>query len=151
MLFIKLIFGFLCGCLYVLGLCLGWDYQEASVYVCLRWWPAICFASTLPIIVGLFIRIIRNKRRWLSLYLLPIVGAYSMLYWRIIQSVNAHYPTTATIASNFNKCLNDLMNIASTCHTTYENVNIIIYIWLFLLIMLTNGLLSYIALHVKTH
>jgi hypothetical protein len=30
-----IIFEILCGCLYVIGLCLGWDYKEASVNICI--------------------------------------------------------------------------------------------------------------------
>ena len=145
MLFVKIIFGVLCGCLYVLGLCFGWDYQETSVYVCLRWWPAICLISTFPIIIGLIVRVVKNRKRWLSVFLIPVFVQYSMYYCGMIVAINLHYPTDASIAYNFNKCMTDLQNIAASCGTTYEMVNIIIYVELFLLIMLVNGGLTYLA------
>jgi len=142
---IKIIFGFLCGCLYVIGLCFGWDYQETSVHVCLRWWPAICLLSTLPIIIGLIMRVIKNQKRWLSLYLIPVSVYYSFYYISTIMIINRHYPTDVPIAYNFEMCMTDIQSIATACGTTYEIINMIIYVGLFLIIILTNGFLSYLA------
>ena len=150
MLFIKTIFGILCGCLYVIGLCFGWDYQETSVHICLRWWPAICLLSTLPIIIGLIMRAIVNKKRWLSLFLIPIAVQYTYYYIGAVLSIYTHYHPSWSIGYNFNKCMSDLQHIAATCGTTYEMVNLIIYVGLFSVIMLTNGFLSYLAFPKRT-
>lgn len=76
----KLIFVGLCGILYVIGLCLGWDYREASVNICIYLWPALCVLSTLPITVGLIHRIVVNKGRWLSVLALPFAWFYTTCY-----------------------------------------------------------------------
>ena len=44
-----------------------------------------------------------------------------------------------SISIVFNQCYNDLMQIAHTCNTTYEIVNLVIYVVLFAIIMLFNG------------
>ena len=41
--------------------------------------------------------------------------------------------------------MKDLQQIAAECNTTYEDVNIAIYIYLFALIIFVNGLLAYMA------
>jgi len=137
--------GFVHDSLYIFGQCMGWTYKEASVIVCIRWWPAFCLISTLPIIAGLIVRILKDKKRWLSLYLLLPACIYTLLYWRVIQSINMHYPVAAPFADNYYKLWADLEQIAQVCNTTYNITNAIIYGALFLLIMLVNGLLTYLA------
>jgi len=155
----KIIFGILCGCLYVVGFLFGWDYQKTSVIVCLRWWPWICCLSTLPIILGLLIRIGKKKKMWLSLYLLPVSILYSLMYYLEVCCIYATYPPRDIISIypprdmikiNFMDCMNDLQNIANACGTTYENVNLIIYVELFILILLLNGALTYMAIPKRT-
>jgi hypothetical protein len=41
--------------------------------------------------------------------------------------------------------MKDLQRIAAECNTTYEDVNIAIYVYLFALIILVNWVLAYIA------
>lgn len=50
-LFTQLIFGFLCGMLYLVGLMFGFTYEEISVYICIYGWPALCVA--MPAVVTL--------------------------------------------------------------------------------------------------
>lgn len=38
----NVIFGILCGCLYVVGLPFGWDYKETSLHLHLSLAPALC-------------------------------------------------------------------------------------------------------------
>ena len=46
----KLIFGVLCGILYIIGLPFGWNYQETSVYIWIHLWPILCILSTIPML-----------------------------------------------------------------------------------------------------
>jgi hypothetical protein len=145
-----IIFEILCGCLYVIGLCLGWDYKEASVNICIYWWPIICVLSTIPIIIGLCVRIYKNRHRWVSLYLLPISGLYTMAYCFIGDLMIEHYEEVPQSAENpipdvFNACLHDFQAIAAQCGTTYAHANMIIYLELFFLIIFVNGVLTYFA------
>jgi len=148
----KIIFGLLCGLLYSIGWCFGWSYQETSVYFCIYLWPLLCVLSTLPITVGLIHRIIVNKGRWLSVLALPFAWLYTTCYVTFTILIYTYY--TDNIYQNgkgdeiqriFNMCMKDLQRIAVECNTTYEDVNIAIYIYLFALIILVNWILAYIA------
>ncbi len=141
----KLIFVGLCGILYVIGLCLGWDYREASVNICIYLWPALCVLSTLPITVGLIHRIVVNKGRWLSVLALPFAWFYTTCYITFTVLIYTYYTDSIYHNNPFDMCMNDLQHIAKDCNTTYEHVNIVIYVYLFVLIWLVNGILAYIA------
>lgn len=149
---IKLIFRLLCGLLYLIGLCFGWTYQETSVYFCIYLWPALCIISTLPITIGLIHRIVVNKGRWISVVALPLAWLYTACYITFTALIYRYYGdniyqngTGYEIQRIFNMCMKDLQRIAAECNTTYEDVNIAIYIYLFAFILLVNGLLAYIA------
>jgi hypothetical protein len=140
-----LIFKFLCGILYVIGLCFGWNYREASVYICIYLWPALCVLSTLPITVGLIHRIVANKSRWLSVFALPFAWFYTTCYITFSVLIYTYYTDGIYHNNPFDMCMNDLQQIARERNTTYEHVNIVIYVYLFALIWLVNGILAYIA------
>ena len=148
----KLIFDLLCGLLYLIGLCFGWNYQETSVYFCIYIWPMLCILSTLPITIGLIHRIVVNKGRWLSMCDLPFAWLYTVCYITFTILIYRYYGdniyqngTGNEIQRIFNMCMKDLQQIAAECNTTYEDVNIAIYIYLFALIIFVNGLLAYMA------
>lgn len=138
-----LIFQILCGILYVIGLLFGWTYQEVSIEICLKWWPWICFFSTLPIIIGLIKRIITNKKRWFAVYLLPFAISYSTIYYLVIKLINYRYFKISV--DPFNDCMNDLIHIASKCDMTYAEVNLHIYVTFFLILIITNYVLTKLA------
>ena len=142
---IKIFFEVLCGLLYAIGLCFGWDYRETSVYICIILWPALCVLSTLPITIGLIHRIVVNKGRWKSVVALPFAWLYTSCYIFFTILIYAYYTDPIYQNNPFDMCMNDLQRIASECNTTYEYVNIAIYVYLFALIVLVNGILAYIA------
>ena len=140
----KFIFMGLCGLLYVLGLLFGWNYQETSVYVCIYLWPILCILSTLPIIYYNIKKIVVKGKGYIAL-LFSFLYNYS--YIIVFTCVLQHYSLIETpIGKNsinivFNQCYQDLIQIASTCNTTYEIVNLVIYVLLFLIIMFVNTLI----------
>ena len=142
---IKIIFEVLCGLLYVIGLCFGWNYRETSVHICIYLWPALCVLTTLPITIGLIHRIVVNKSRWLSIVALPFVWFYTSCYIIFALLIYAYYSDPIYQNNPFDMCMNDLQRIARECNTTYEYVNIAIYVYLFALILIVNGILAYIA------
>ena len=138
----KFFFMGLCGILYVLGLLIGWNYQETSVYICIYLWPILCILSTVPIIYYSIKLIVIKGRGYISL-LLSFLYNYS--YIIIFTCILQHYSLIETpmgknsISIVFKQCYNDLMQIAHTCNTTYEIANLVIYVVLFAIIMLLNG------------
>ena len=63
------VFYLLCGLLYLIGLPLGWNYEDTSVYICIYAFPVLV---TLPFL-GMFIRMLRlvvtGRRRVLSSFI----------------------------------------------------------------------------------
>jgi amino acid transporter len=76
-----LVFSILCGILYVLGLCLGLNYVETSVYICIY---GCCYIVCAMSLVTLFLNIyklFRKKSFKKALLVLPLnmVSAYTFL------------------------------------------------------------------------
>ena len=119
-------FQYLCGCLAQIGHSFGWNYEKASVYICIHLWPILCIAMSL-VMVG--IAVLTTTPLWIgvcSIYaLFNIFG-----YWVIIKH---YYP--GTIDEIFIHCYSDLMTIAKEWNTTYAIVNLVVYVLAFILIM----------------
>ena len=153
----KSFFIILCSILYLIGFSLfGWNYHETSVYVCLYWWPYICTISTLPVVINLILRIIKNRKRTLSLFALPCAVSYSWVMFDIARHFIRHYEVcyNDNIDLMFYGCQNELKEIARLCMTDYATVNISIYVVLFLLVMTVNlglTLISFPASRKKTN
>ena len=41
------VFQFLCACLAQIGRPFGWNYEKASVYICIHLWPLLCVVMAL--------------------------------------------------------------------------------------------------------
>lgn len=137
----NVIFGILCGCLYVVGLPFGWDYKETSVYICIYLWPMLCVASTLPISLQLIRNIVYGKKVGLSWLGLPFAMGYTYIYLSTAVLLMGHYLRYLNfegIDGVFDNCMRDLMNIANTCHVSYATANLYIYVVLFILIVAFN-------------
>ncbi len=119
-------FQYLCSYLARIGRYVGWNYQKASVYICIHLWPILCIAMSLVMVC---IAVLTTNPLWIgvcSIYaLFNIFG-----YWVIIKH---YYP--GTIDEIFIHCYSDLMTIAKEWHTTYAIVNLIVYVLAFILIM----------------
>ena len=122
-------FQYLCGCIAQIGRPFGWNYEKASVYICIHLWPILCIVMSL-VMVG--IAVLTTNPLWMgvcSIYaLFNIFG-----YWVIIKH---YYP--GTIDEIFIHCYSDLMAIAKEWNTTYAVVNLVVYVLAFILIMAFN-------------
>lgn len=124
----ELIFQFLCGLLYLVGLPFGWSYQETSIYVCIYLWPMLCTLSTIPI---LWISV--KRRKWI----LSVVSLlYTSVYVYFTIDVINHYPISNP--ASFMNCMTDLKSLAAYCGVTYAEINLLIYVVAFILILLFN-------------
>lgn len=148
----------LCGLLAAFGKLFGWDYEEVSVRVCIDWLPHICTLVTVPIIVGLIMRIVKNKKRLLGIYLLPAAITHFLGYSTVASTMYNHYhyqwvpagwddiiPEITDMHAIFMHCQHDLQEIAATCNTTYATVNMVIYVYFFAFIIILNSGLSIMA------
>ncbi len=123
-----LLFQILCGLLYLAGLPFGWSYQESSIYVCIYLWPMICTLSTIPI---LWISIKRHK--WImSAICLLYTSVYVYMTIDVINRYSIKNP------SSFMNCMIDLKSLAEYCNLTYAEINLLLYVVLFILILLVD-------------
>ena len=120
------IFQFLCGCLAQIGRPFGWNYEKASVYICIHLWPLLCVVMSL---VMLGIAVLTANSLWITVCIIYFLFN-SFGYWAVI---NHYYPDT--INEIFTHCYSDLMAIAKEWNTTYAMVNLVVYVLAFILIM----------------
>lgn len=116
---IKLIFAFLCGVLYVIGLPFGLNYEETSVYICIYFCPLLC------VVCALFTtyKAIRKKKT----AFIVVNSIISVLYILITWAIFAHY-SRLSIHEQFNDCMWKLIGLSSNLGISYEAVNLLIYV-----------------------
>lgn len=120
------IFVLLCGCLKQSGRPFGWNYTEASVYICIHLWPILCVVMSL---VMLGFAIATANTCWIiACTIYAVLNAFG--YWAVIK----HYYPGAN-QEIFERCMEDLIAFAKEWHTTYAVVNLVIYVLLFAAIM----------------
>ena len=130
----KILFMFLCGILYLIGIPFGWSYETTSIYVCIYLWPILCCLSTLPI---LFISLKYLKKNFfigsfLSIFSILYLLSYIGFTLSVIERYNIKYK------NSFMNCMIDLKDIAHYYGISYETLNILIYVVGFLGIILIN-------------
>ena len=120
------VFQFLCGCLAQIGHPFGWNYEKASVYICIHLWPLLCVVMALVMLV-----IAVSTTNPLCIAACIIYFLFNVFgYWAVIKH---YYP--GTINEIFTHCYSDLMTIAKEWKTTYAIVNLVVYVIAFILIM----------------
>ena len=120
------VFQFLCGCLAQIGRPFGWNYEKASVYICIHLWPLLCVVMALVMLV-----IAVSTTYPLCIAACIIYFLFNVFgYWIVLKH---YYP--GTINEIFTHCYSDLMTIAKEWKTTYAIVNLVVYVIAFILIM----------------
>lgn len=131
------LFNLLCGFLYLIGIPFGWSYQDTSIYICIYLWPILCCLSTLPI---LYISVLTiRKHKIVGMILMLLSGMYSFYYVFYTNFIISRYGFG--VPNAFNKCMIDLKFIAEQTRLSYAEINIFIYVVLFLGIISFNYLI----------
>ena len=127
---IDLIFKILCGCLYLVGLPFGWSYQTTSIVICIYLWSILCTLTTFPILWESI-----RKHKW-------VIAALSLFYTLFCIWITVYFTNRYSISdpNAFMNCMIDLDSIAKYVGTSYELLNILIYVVAFVLIQLFNYL-----------
>ena len=127
------LFALLGGMLAAIGVLFGTDYQHISIYVCIWLWPAICLASSLPFLIVSIKRALGHDYK-----LCGILGiVFSIFYLLVGGGITRFFVNDYTISNcydSFNRCVEDLVRLGEMFSMTYAEINIVIYIGLFLLI-----------------
>lgn len=137
-----MIFDILCVLLYLIGLPFGWTYQQTSVNICIYLWPALCEISYFAVGLAIILRILFGKHRLLALFLLPYYAyIWYLKYALIIPGIHYHYRNATTA---FDMCVQDLLQVAAACNTSYAAVNLIVYVLMFVVIVGFNLTVAYL-------
>lgn len=125
---ITLIFKFLAGCLYLIGILFGCSYQTTSIVMCVYLWPILCTLTTFPI---LYMSI--QKRKW-------IIAICAIFYTSFCIGITAYFINRYNLndPNAFMNCMIDLDSLAKYMGMSYELLNILIYVVAFILIQLFN-------------
>lgn len=133
----KELFALLCGLLYIIGYPFGLTYEETSIYICIYLWPIICCISTIPILILSIINIVKHPIKGIICTIISAMYSY-YYYWYtllIIDRYNIHNK------NSFMNCMIDLKVLAERLNVSYEELNLFIYIVLFIGILLFNFIL----------
>lgn len=140
----ELIFKILCGILYLIGMCFGYNYTEISVYICIYGCPIICIFTTLLINISCICSLTK-RITFFKIFNLILSFLYTSLYLAVFARICEYYNVkTATNTQIFNQCVADFQNLAQICGTTYEHCNIVIYVYFFFTIIFINLFIGYI-------
>lgn len=118
-------FGACCGSLYVLGLALGFTYKEICVIVNIYLEAGLCVLSALWV-TWTCINCFRSSNTFGRMLLMLAGIAYGCLYLMGFLWLCNHYAMPMNDA--FDLCYRELIALSKTYHTTYNNVNYVIFI-----------------------
>ena len=131
-------FGACCGILYWTGRFLGFTYKEICAIVNIYMEAGLCLLSALWVTwatIKCF-----TRRKTIGNGLLMAIGIiYGIAYFGGFMWLCQHYAMPMNDA--FDLCYNELIQLAKNYNTTYNYVNYVIFILLFLVITIGNILL----------
>lgn len=128
-------FGACCGSLNALGLALGFTYKEICVIVNIYLEAGLCVLSALWVTWTCIDRFRSSKTRGRMMLMFAGIG-YGILYIIGFLWLCNHYAMPMNDA--FDLCYRELIALSKAYHTTYNNVNYFIFIFLFLVGTLGN-------------
>lgn len=122
-------FGVCCGWLYVIGLIIGYSYKEICVIINIYLESGLCLLSVLWVTWISIRRFIRTKTVGNGILITGgiVYGIAGILLFLWICN---HYAMPMNDA--FDLCYRELIQLAKEYHTTYNNVNYVIFIFFFL-------------------
>ena len=128
-------FGACCGVMYVAGTLLGFTYKEICVLVNIYLEAGLCLLSGLWVTATCIRSYMTNKSG--NRLILMIAGiVYGLVYVSAFAWVCLHYALPMDVA--FDLCYHELQMLAKEYHTTYNNMNYVMFILLFLACMIGN-------------
>ena len=124
-----------CGVMGVVGVAWGLTYKEICVIGNIYLEAGICLMSALWLTWST-IKVYRRNRTILHSLLMSAGLLYGMIYLFVFLLICNHYAMPMEKA--FDQCYHELLMLASDWNTTYNNVNYLIFILLFLVLTVGN-------------
>jgi hypothetical protein len=131
-------FGACCGILYLIGRFLGFTYKEICVIVNIYMEAGLCLLSALWV-TWATIKCFTHRKTIGNGLIMTAGGFYGIVYIGGFMWLCQHYAMPMNDA--FDLCYNELIQLAKNYNTTYNYVNYVIFILLFLVITIGNILL----------
>lgn len=132
-------FGACCGWLYAIGLILGFTYKKICVIVNIYMESGACLLSILWVAWQTVRRFMRL--RTVGNRILMVIGlVYGGIGITLFLLICNHYAMPMNDA--FDLCYRELIQLAKDYHTTYNNVNYMVFIILFMVCTLGNLLVA---------
>ena len=135
-----------CGVMEAGGVAWGLTYKEICVIGNIYMEAGICLLSALWL-TWATIKVFRQSRTVSSGLLMSASIAYGMIYLVGFWLICSHY--AMPLEKAFDLCYHELTVLASDWHTTYNNVNYLIFILLFLVLTLGNILVASCLLRIS--
>ena len=131
-------FGACCGVLYVTGMALGFTYKEICVIINIYAQSGLCLLSALWVTWAAIKRFYHQKTE-LNGLLMAAGVVYGLTYTVGFLRLCQHYAMPMNLA--FDLCYQELIQLSKDYHISYNNVNYIIFILLFLVMTIGNMLI----------
>ncbi len=126
--------------LLLLGKLVGLTYKQISVVFNLWVQGAVLALSGLtPFGIAVYKMMESFSIGWLALSTVLLIYGFAYVYAFIKMLQHYHLPFNAA----FDLCVDDLQRLARKWHTTYQMVNLIIFILIYLILLGWNVLISY--------
>lgn len=124
---VQVLFYVIAGLLSGIGLLLGFNYEEISVYLCIYFWVALMFILSLIPTIRSFAGYL--KKQYLKTFLIstPLI-TLNIIWYCIGYKMIMRYHNLDGIKAQFALCQDDLALIARHTHQTYEQVNLMVYV-----------------------
>ena len=136
------IFQILCGMLYVFGLLFGWNYQKTSVYVCIYAFPFLMLVPFALTSARAFYIFLRGQRKTSTVLLLLLVIAATGCAFVGSLCYFHKFNINGSVYDQYKYCMDWLYETAAHLHTSYEMLNIWIYVFCPLLSFIFLGLVN---------
>ena len=105
-------------------------YQQISVYINLYLQGGALVISTIPVLV---IAVVHRNLFGIVISTLNVLLYVLGFAWMMV-----HYRLPRNIEFAFNQCVNDLLYLAKELHISYQQVNIVIFVLIFLVLIMQN-------------
>lgn len=127
-----------CGLIYVVGLAFGFTYKQICVIVNIYLEAGLCLLSALWVTWTSIKRFVHEKTGCNGIIMTSGI-MYGLAYLVGFYLICQHY--AMPMENAFDLCYRELLHLAKCYHTTYNIVNYVIFILLFLVITVLNIIL----------
>lgn len=137
----EFIYQFFSGILCQIGESLNLSYEPVTIFVCIYLWPVICTLTTIPIVRSALKLYEVKKNAGLISSILSM--GYTLMCLMFSISMMNKYSLSSPFYS-YDSLVENLYEIADGFNTSFETLNVYIYVIGFICIVSFNVIISYV-------